>query len=135
MCFDGSIFKEGSRACLWIITSNGGSQVYSFKLDFECFKNISEYEALVIGLSILEEKRAKKIHIFGDSKLIINQVKGIYQTKNPRMRAYKNEFWDLFHNFTFEPKISAVSRQENCIADSLASTSMFKIPIYQNKKY
>jgi ribonuclease HI len=48
---------------------------------------------------------AKRITMHGDSKLFINQVKGIYQSKHPRMRAYKNlvlellkEFSELFDN-------------------------------------
>ena len=33
---------------------------------------------------------ARRIVVHGDSELIINQVKGIYQAKHPGLRAYRN---------------------------------------------
>jgi hypothetical protein len=70
-----------------------------------------------------------------DSELVINQVKGIYQTKHPRMRAYKNMALDLLEEFS-EYDISAIPREKNQIVDALAtSASVFKIPIFPNKKY
>jgi len=89
------------------------SQLHSFKLYFDCTNNVAEYEALIIGLNILREQKVKKIHIFGDSDLIVNQVKHTYQTKHHRMRAYRNEVWDLFSNFFSKHKISLVPREEN----------------------
>ncbi len=57
------------------------------------------YEALVHGLLLLKGKKEKKVRIFCDSELVINQVKGIYQTKHLRMRSYRNEVLDLLGNF------------------------------------
>jgi hypothetical protein len=77
----------------------------------------------------------KKIYVHGYSELLINQVKGVYQTKHPRMRAYRNLVLDLLENFS-EYKILVVPREKNPIAYALPiSTSVFKIPIYPNKKY
>jgi len=33
--------------------------------------------------------------VFGDSKLIIRQIKNRCQTKHPRLKYYINEVWDL----------------------------------------
>jgi ribonuclease HI len=44
----------------------------------------------VLGLKTLKEMGARRIVVHGDSELIINQVKGIYQVKNPRLRTYRN---------------------------------------------
>ena len=112
------------------------SQLHSFKLYFDCTNNVAEYEALIIRLNMLREQRAKKIQIFLDLELIVKQFKGTYQTKHSRMRAYRNEVWDLFSNFFYEHEISLVPREEKIIADSLAKTaSAFRIPIYSNEKY
>jgi hypothetical protein len=71
----------------------------------------------------------------GDSELVINQVKGIYQSKHPRLRAYRNLVMDLLEEF-LEYNLSTIPRGQNQIVDSLAtSTSVFKIPIFPNKKY
>jgi ribonuclease HI len=60
---------------------------------------MAEYEALILGLKVLKELGAKRIVVHGDSELIINQIKGIYQAKHPRLRAYRNLVLDLLENF------------------------------------
>ena len=37
---------------------------------------MAEYEALVLGLKMLNDLKAKNVYIYGDSELIINQVNG-----------------------------------------------------------
>lgn len=67
--------------------------------------------------------------------MAINQVKGVYQAKHPRMRAYRNIDLDLLQDIP-KYKFVVVPREHNAIADALAvSTSLFKIPIHPNKKY
>ena len=59
----------------------------------------------------------------------------MYHTKHPRMRSYKNLALDLLEEFS-EYDISAIPREKNQIVDALAtSNSIFKIPIFPNKKY
>ena len=89
---------------------------------------------MITGLNILKKLAAKMISIYGDLELVIKQVKGEYQAKHPRMRAYRNAVLDILKMF---PKYTliAVSRSQNIIADSLATTtSNLKIPMnYINK--
>jgi ribonuclease HI len=42
----------------------------------------------------------KIIHliVYGDAKLIVNQIRNIYQAKHPRIRSYRNFAWDLIEN-------------------------------------
>ncbi len=95
-----------------------------------------EYGGMIIGLNLLREKKVKKIHIFGDSELILNQVKRTCQDKNPRMSPYQNEIWDLFSIYFYEREISLICGEKNGNGDSLAKTaSPFRIPIYPNEKY
>ena len=59
-----------------------------------------------------------------------------YQTKHPRMRAYRNEVWDMIGKFFTEHTIQVVSRHENMVADSLAvAAGKFKTPIAGQKEY
>jgi hypothetical protein len=109
MDFDGVVSREGVGAGVWIVPPNGASKLCSFKLAFDCTNNVAEYEALILGLNTLKELKAKRIVVHGDSKLVINQVKGIYQTKHPRMRAYMNEILELLEGFT-EYDVSLIPR-------------------------
>jgi ribonuclease HI len=133
--FDGSVSKEGAGVDVWITPPRGGHKSMPYNLAFECTNNMVEYEAMILGLNILKEMSAKRIVVRGDSELIINQVKGIYQSKHPWLRAYKNLALDLLEEFS-EYDLSAIPREKNQIVDALAtSASDFKIPILPNKKY
>jgi ribonuclease HI len=46
---------------------------------------------------MIKDLKIKKVSIYGDLELVINQVKGIYQAKHPRMKAYRNVVLDLLH--------------------------------------
>ena len=48
----------------------------SYKLAFECSNNEVEYETLIVDLKIIKKLGAKRISVYGDSELVIKQVKG-----------------------------------------------------------
>ena len=87
MDFDGVVRKEGSGAGIWIRTLEGEHKLLSYKLYFDCTNNVAEYEALVLGLRVLKNPNAKKINIYGDSELVIKQVKRSYQAKHSRLSS------------------------------------------------
>lgn len=88
-----------------------------------------------MGLKFLKGLKYKKIYIYKDSELIINQVKGIYQAKHPRLRSHRNLMLDLLESFKGY-HLSVIPSKKNAIPGSLAvSTSLFKILVYSNKKY
>jgi ribonuclease HI len=135
MSFDGAACREGARAGVWINHPKGDSKLCSYKLVFECTNNMAEYEALILGLKVLKELGAKRIVVHGDSELIINQIKGIYQEKHPRLRAYRNLVLDLLEEFP-ECNLSTIPREQNQVVDALAtSTTVFKVPIFPEKRY
>jgi ribonuclease HI len=52
---------------------------------------VAEYESLALGLRDEKDMGIQEISVFGDEKLIVNQIKNLYQAKNPRLRTYRNE--------------------------------------------
>jgi ribonuclease HI len=86
-----------------------GTKLCSYKLVFDCTNNMDEYEALIFGLKVLKELGEKRIAMYRESELVINQVKGKYQSKHPRLRAYKNLVSDLLEDFS-EYDLSAIPR-------------------------
>lgn len=135
MNFDGAIERNGDGASIWIIISGDESNFFSYKISFDCTNNMAEYEALVLGLEVLNSLGAKKIFVFGDSELVIKQVNNTYQTKDVRMKVYRNLIIELLenfeeHNFTIKP------REQNNIANYLVvSAILFTIPIHSSNKY
>ena len=110
MDFDGAVRKEGVGAGISIRSPIGEPKLFSYKLHFNCTNTIDEYEALVLGLKVLKDLKAKRIYIYGDSKLVINQVKGSYQDKHPKLRSYRNLVLDLLEIFK-EYHLSVIPRK------------------------
>jgi ribonuclease HI len=136
MYFDGSSSKEGFGAGIVLISPAQEVIMLSYKLEFETTNNIAEYEALVLGLRAAKDMAIESLAVFGDSELIINQVKNIYQDKQQRLKQYRNEVWDLVDNFFLAFNISFIPREENQKEDSLAlAASTFRPPIGPNIKY
>ena len=133
--FDGSVGKEVAGAGIWITSPSDESKFYSYKLNFDYTNNIAEYEYLILGLDVLIRMKAQNISIFGDSELGIRQAEGVYQTKDVKMRAYKNLVLDMLENFQAYSFI-VKTRDQNSIVDSLAIlASLFVIPIHFSEKY
>jgi ribonuclease HI len=136
MYFDGSSSKEGFGAGIVLISPMQEVITLSYKMEFETTNNIVEYEALVLGLRAAKDMVIESLAVFGDSELIINQVKNIYQAKKQRLKQYRNEVWDLVDNFFLAFNISFIPREENQKEDSLALVvSTFRPPIGPNIKY
>lgn len=50
----------------------------SLKFEFRTSNNQAKYEVLIFGLKFSLELGVQKLHIKGDSQLLVNQIKGVY---------------------------------------------------------
>ena len=48
----------------------------SLRLDFLATNNEAEYEALLVGMAMVQKMGGKAMEIFSDSRLVVGQVKG-----------------------------------------------------------
>jgi len=64
-------------------------------------------------LKVAKVLNVKKLEVFGDSKLVVLQVRNKYQTKQLRLKQYKNELWDLTENYFLAFYISFIPRISN----------------------
>ena len=81
MFFDGSHTQNGAMAGILFFSPHGYTIPKSYKLLFPCTNNMAEYEALTNGIKMAFERRITKLHIYGDSQLVINQGNNDYQNK------------------------------------------------------
>jgi len=91
----------------------------AFSLTEPCFNNVTEYNALLIGMQLAEEIGVKNLEAYGDSKLIVNQVRGEYEVRHEDLVPYhnaNNNMAEKFRSFY----IGHVPRQRNAHADALA---------------
>ena len=58
------------------------------RLDFLATNNEVEYEALLVGMTMVQKMGGKAIEIFSDIRLVVGQVKGELEAKDVRLREY-----------------------------------------------
>jgi len=61
--------------------------------------NIAEYSALLIRMQLAEEIGVKHLEAYGDSKLIVNQVRGEYEVRNEDLIPYHNVTINMVEEF------------------------------------
>ena len=85
-----------------------------------CSNNVAEYNALLIGLQLAHKMGVHYLEVYGDSKLIVNQVKEEYEVRHKDLVPYYHtiiKMANLFYGFY----ISHVSRSQNTRANTLAA--------------
>ena len=56
----------------------------SLRLGFSATNNEAEYEALLMGMTMVQRMGGKVVEIYSDSRLIVGQVKGELEAKDVR---------------------------------------------------
>ena len=92
----------------------------SLRLSFLATNNEAEYEALLMGMIMVQKMGGKALKVFSDSKLVVGQVRGDLEAHDSRMQEYlcqirsvqeKFEVFDSFH----------IPRSGNMHVDSLTT--------------
>lgn len=98
MFSDGPYYWKGTGAGVILIPPTTHNISQSIKLEFDSINNVVEYEELIIGLETTQKMGVKNITVFGDSELVVLQVRNI-TTKHPRMRSYHNVVWNIITKY------------------------------------
>ena len=92
----------------------------AFSLAELCSNSVVEYNALLTGMQLAEEISIKHLKAYGDSKLIVNQVRGEYEVRHEDLVPYHNATINIAEKFK-SLYINHVPRQQNAHADALPS--------------
>ena len=90
--FDGSKTLEGSGAGCVLIDPEKNKHFLSCRLEFECTNNTAEYEALVQGLRKAIELKVKNLKVYGDSEIIVKQIRNQIHCISPHLKAIKMKY-------------------------------------------
>ncbi|GAB7038061.1 MULTISPECIES: bifunctional RNase H/acid phosphatase [Catenuloplanes] len=85
--------------------------------------NVAEYSGLIAGLEAAGELGATEVDVRMDSKLVVEQMSGRWQIKNPGLRplaATAAQLIDTFDSVSF----TWIPRERNKAADALANKAM-----------
>lgn len=82
--------------------------------------NQAEYQALKLGLDEAHKRGAQEVHVFLDSLLVINQMKGIFKIKNRDLWPIHQAIVDQLKNFK-KVNFTHVPREFNQLADRMVN--------------
>jgi ribonuclease HI len=82
--------------------------------------NQAEYQALKEGLEACQALGIGKVHVFMDSLLVVNQMKGIFKVKNRDLWPIHQSIKDYLSNFA-SVSFTHVPRELNKIADGMVN--------------
>jgi ribonuclease HI len=84
--------------------------------------NVAEWVALGKGLRHLLDNffGAPSLQIYGDSKLVIEQLKGIYRCNKPQLIHFRDRCREILAAFTLNWTATWIPREENSRADELS---------------
>jgi ribonuclease HI len=111
-----------------IIDPAGNKTLISCRLDFECTNNKTEYEALLQGLRKALDMNVQNLTVFGDSKIVVRQVKNYIHCLSLHLKSYQSKVWNLMNKF-FSFNINSIPRLNNLEADFLANVASKLFPI------
>ena len=57
----------------------------SLKLSFSAINNETEYETLLVGMTMVQKMEGKAVEVYSDSRLVVGQVKGELEARDARM--------------------------------------------------
>jgi len=127
MYFDGASNALGHGIGAILISPDGNYYPFTARLNFDCTNNIAEYEACVMGLQAAIERGIKSLQVFGDSALVIYQLRKEWETRDAKLIQYGKLISELKQSFD-EINFQHLPREENQMADALATlASMFKV--------
>ncbi|XP_071904292.1 uncharacterized protein [Coffea arabica] len=133
MYFDGAAHRDGAGAGVVFYTPEADILPYSFTLTRRCSNNVAEYQALILGLETAVDMKQLHLRVYGDSKLVVNQLLGVYDVKKPELipyYKYARQLMGYLGNVTIEH----IPRNFNQQADSLARVaSMITLPSHRNQ--
>ena len=119
MYFDGSLKIDGGGAGVLFIYPKGEQLKYVFQILFKVSNNEAEYEALLHGLRLAVSLGIKRLLVYGDSLLVVQQVNKEWDVNKDTMDAYVAEIRKLENKFS-GLEIHHIDRNNNVGADVLS---------------
>lgn len=121
--FDGGGRNGGPLACAAIITQEGRAVAREARLLDRGTTNTAEYEGLLLGLRLARSLAVEELVVYGDSRLVVMQVRGEWAVKNrilgelrARARAELRRF-DMW-------RLLWTPREKNAAADALCRQAL-----------
>ena len=117
----GSFGNPGPSGIGVVIDGSGNGRIRIAKWIGHQDNNVAEYLALLEALQCALGLRAKALHVFSDSEVVVRQMRGEYRCRSSRLYSLHWICRKLARSLDFS--ISHVRREDNTVANGLASSA------------
>ncbi|XP_006589856.1 uncharacterized protein [Glycine max] len=110
--FDGASNALGHGVGAVLVSPSKHYIPFTARLGFDCTNNIAEYEACALGIQATVDFKVKLLKVYGDSALVIHQLKGEWETRDHKLvpyQAYIRKLIEFFDDISFHH----IPREEN----------------------
>jgi len=122
--FDGaSRGNPGPAAVGWVLATDDGIVAEAGDRIGHKTNNQAEYEALITGLRAARDHGFDRVALHGDSKLVVEQLRGNWDTNDPTLREHRVTVLELLAEFD-DWSATHVPRELNDRADDLANDAL-----------
>ena len=115
--------NPGPAAFAYVIQRDGEEDIEGRGFLGTQTNNVAEYIALVRALEHAAKLSARRLEIFTDSDLMVNQMVGLYKVKNIGLKPYWEQARRLLQEFE-KVDIRHVPRAQNSRADRLCNEAL-----------
>jgi ribonuclease HI len=120
----GSLGNPGPSGIGVVLDGSEGRTIRIAKWIGRQDNNVAEYVALLEALQCALTLKARKLHVYSDSEVVVRQMKGEYTCRSPRLYSLNWICRKLASSFDFS--ISHVRREHNTEANRLANSAVRK---------
>ena len=121
----GSLGNPGPSGIGVVLDDSEGPKIRIAKWIGRQDNNVAEYVALLEALQYALTLKARKLHVYSDSEVVVRQMKGEYTCRSPRLYSLNWICRKLAHSST-SPTITPRPREQNTEANGLANSAVRK---------
>ncbi|KAK8704919.1 hypothetical protein V6N13_048531 [Hibiscus sabdariffa] len=110
--FDGASNAIGRGIGAVLISPENVHYPFTSILEFISTNNMAEYKARVLGLRAAIERKIKELQVFGDSSIVIYQLRGDWETRDLKLIKYYDLVQELNQKFD-KVSFNYLPREEN----------------------
>ena len=118
----GSLGSPGPSGIGVVLDGVNGQRIKIAKSIGRQDNNVAEYVALLEALQCALVLKAKKLHVYSDSQVVVRQMTGEYICRSPRLYSLHWICRKLARSLQFS--ISHIRREHNAEANRLASSAV-----------
>jgi ribonuclease HI len=119
---DGGCLGNPGPSGIGVVISGGIEPVRIAKWIGHQDNNVAEYAALMEALQYAVSLKARKLHVFSDSQVVVRQMTGEYVCRSERLYSLHWTCRKLARSLNFS--ISHVPREDNAEANRLAQSAL-----------